>query len=261
MRGVQLGTAIGATVTPLATKVSGFDHVILTKRTPPQTLEALRRRPWIWDLVDFFPQPESNAWDCDKSVAWVRQRIEEAKPSAIIWPTERMREDCDTGLPGLVLPHHHRIGIGSNPIRQKVRKVGYEGSPRYLGKFHPILTEECRKRGWEFVVNPACLTDLDIAVAFRDPTGYASHHWKSHVKLANCHASGTPFVGSAESGYLENRSGAEYWAKDASGIRMSFDWLEDQSGREQISDRFRAMAYPVERAAADLKRFLCELSY
>jgi hypothetical protein len=162
-------------------------------------------------------------------------------------------------LPGLVLPHHHRIGIGSTPIRGQVSRVGYEGAPAYLGHWRPILEAECAKRGWLFVVNPSSLADLDIVVAFRDGSGYVGRNWKSAVKLANAHASGTPFVGQQESGYLEQATGAEYWAEARGQLSMSFDWLEDQGAREAISDRFRQKAFPVEHAAAKLKEFLSAL--
>ena len=65
-----------------------------------------------------------------------------------------MREDCDTGLPGIVLPHHHRVGIERNPIRENITRVGYEGSPGYLGQWERVIRQECQRRGWEFVVNP-----------------------------------------------------------------------------------------------------------
>lgn len=259
MRGEQLGKAMGATVLPNATDAGGFDIAVVVKRTPPAVIAALRGRKWVWDVVDAYPQPESYAWTRGRAVQWIRDRIGALKPAGVIWPTQRMSEDCDTGLPGMVLPHHHRIGIAPNPIRAEVKRVGYEGSPGYLGRWEPILRKECERRGWEFVINPPRLADLDIVVAFRD-CGYVSRHWKSGVKLANAHASGTPFVGLPESGYLETACGAEYWADNADDIRMSFDWLTDQSAREHVSDRFRQGAYSVDHAAKDLTEWLSSIS-
>jgi hypothetical protein len=37
---------------------------------------------------------------------------------------------------------------------------------------------------------------------------------------------------------------------------MAFDWLESQSAREQVSDRFVQAAYTVDAAAKDLMAFL-----
>ena len=213
----------------------------------------------MWDIVDAYPQPHAYQWDRIEAVTWLRRKIAELRPTAIIWPNEKMREDCDTRLPGIVLPHHHRVGIKPNPIRPKVRVVGYEGAAAYLGWWRPMLEEECAKRGWAFVVNPESLADVDIIAAFRDKCGYVGRNWKSAVKLANAHASGTPFVGNPEAGYLEQAAGAEYWADSRSQIAMSFDWLEDQGAREAISDRFRQKAFPLEHAAKMLKDFLSGL--
>lgn len=254
MRGEQLGAAVGGDVRPMCGS-SGYDFTVVVKRTPPELMASIRGR-WAWDIIDAYPQPNAYGWSRQEAIDWVRNKTIALKPTAIIWPNERMRQDCDAGIPGIVIPHHHRIGIRSNPIRKQVKTVGYEGAAAYLGKWRKILEDECAKRGWCFVVNPSSLAELDIAVAFRDESGYVGRHWKSHVKLANAHASGTPFVGQQESGYLEQASGAEYWADSRAQLAMSFDWLADQSAREAISDRFMAKAFHVERAAAMLKEFL-----
>lgn len=258
MRGQQLGTALRADVKPM-TGPTDHDVTVVVKRPPPEVIAQLRWKKWAWDLVDFYPQPESYQWDKAGAVAWVRKKITDLSPAAIIWPNQRMREDCDTGLPGLVLPHHHRIGIQANPIREQVCKVGYEGHHSYLGKWEGILREECRRRGWEFVINPPQLADLDIVTAFRHRGGYVCKHWKSGIKAQNAYASGTPLVCQPESGYLENATGAEYWAETPQQLAISFDWLLDQGAREAISDRFLQKSFHVEHAAKQLKEFLSGL--
>lgn len=258
MRGVQLGEALGATVTPNATDARGFDLAVVVKRTPAPTIDAIRqaRLRWVWDIVDAYPQPEAYEWGRSEAIGWVRARLRDLRPAAVIWPNARMREDCDVGLPGMVLPHHHRVGIAVNPIRERVQRVGYEGAAAYLGRWADVLRDECARRGWQFTINPRRLSDLDIVVAFRDRGGYVSRHWKSGVKLANAHGSGTPFVGQREYGYTETASGAEYWAEDRAGLRVALDWLESRGAREAVSDRFLQKAYPVETAAASLGTFL-----
>lgn len=258
VRGEQLGEALGATVQPVATNARRFDCALVVKRVPDITLAAIRaaRIPWVFDAVDFYPQPAAYGWSCGEASTWVRKKLTALKPSAVIWPNQRMREDCDTGLPGLVLPHHHRPGIAANPIRERVQTVGYEGAPAYLGRWGQRLQAECGRRGWRFVVNPKRLADVDIVIAMRDGGGYVSRHWKSNIKLANAHGSGTPFVGQAECGYLETATGAEYWAEDEASLATAFDWLESQGAREAVSDRFLQRAFPVEHAAADLGAFL-----
>lgn len=256
MRGEQLGAALGATVLPNARSAEGFDVSIVVKKTPGHVIEAVRRGRWLWDIVDTYPQPEAYAWGREQAVAWVRTRLDALRPTGVIWPTQHMRDDCDPGLPGLVLPHHHRIGIEPNPIRSEIKTVGYDGAPSYLGRWGDWVRAECNMRGWQFVINPARAADVDILVALRDGGGYVCQHWKSGVKLANAHASGTPFVGQPECGYIENQTGGEQWVGGAKAVGSAFDELELRAARLDIAERFRRKAYPVERAAADLRKFL-----
>lgn len=261
VRGAQLGEACGATVKAKASTYDCSDHdlVVVVKRAG-EVLQAVRRstRKWVLDVVDFYPQPLCHQWNREASIAWVRSQVKAMNPSAVIWPTGRMQDDCSDGRPSIVLPHHHRPNIKANPVRDRIELVGYEGSTRYLGGWEALLVRECRRRGWRFVTNPQHLADLDIVVAVRGDQwdSYAARHWKSNVKLANAHASGTPFIGNPEWGYMETQSGCEYWVDDGNHLAQAFDLLSPQSAREQVADRFRGRAYPVERAAADLRAFL-----
>lgn len=257
-RGVQLGAAAQALVTkaPTLAECKAADVIVIVKRIGEDVLATIRRSgtPFVFDVVDFYPQPGCASWSAQEAIGWVKGRLKRLAPDGVIWPNQRMRHDCDIGLPGFVLPHHHRPEIRRNPIREQVAVVGYEGAASYIERCRSQIEAECTRRGWSFVVNPAHLADLDIVLALRcGPWDcYATRHWKSNVKLANAHGSGTPFIGQAESGYVEAASGAEYWVESASGLSVCFDWLADQSTREQIGDRFFQKAYPVERAAADL---------
>lgn len=265
VRAEQLGAACGAEVKANAslTDCQAADLIVVVKRTPPALLQNIRasKRPWVLDVVDFYPQPASYVWSKSEAVTWVRQQIKALSPDALIWPNRQMAEDCDIALPSVVLKHHHRPGLRCNPIRESVQTVGYEGSARYLERWADALEKECARRGWRFVVNPDDLTALDIVVAFRSGRwdGYVSRHWKSAVKLANAHGSGTPFVGQKECGYLETASGAEYWAETPKELATCFDWLTPQDNRQLVSDRFLQKAYTVDMAAADLKEFLGSL--
>ncbi len=261
-RGEQLGAALGAAVKTFATlsDVRASDLAIVVKRVPPAVLGALRRagRQWVYDIVDAYPQPTASGWTRNQAIKWTRSLIRDLQPTAVIWPNARMRDDCEIDLPGLVLPHHHRPGIRLNPIRETVKIDAYEGAPRYLAGWPDRIERACMARGWAFVVNPPNLADADIVVAFRggEWTGYVQRHWKSNVKLANAHGSGTPFIGQQECGYTETATGAEYWAESAEDLRVCFDWLESQTTREQVRDRFLQSAFPVERAAARLAEWL-----
>lgn len=265
-RGDQVGHALGARVKPAAglSDFAASDLTVVVKRCPDARLDALRaaRKPWVFDCVDCYPQPECSDWSADQATAWVRRRLDYLKPSAVIWPNERMAVDVGFDGPSTVIYHHHRPGIRSNPIRKEVRLVGYEGRAVYMESWRAQVEAECDKRGWRFVLNPEHLADVDIVLALRGSewNGYAQRHWKSNVKLANAHGSGTPFIGSPESGYMETRSGAEYWAEGIGSLRTAFDWLTEQRNREQISDRFRQCAIPLESVLPKYREFLCSVA-
>jgi hypothetical protein len=95
-------------------------------------------------------------------------------------------------------------------------------------------------------------------VAFRGTgfNGYVQRHWKSNVKLANAHGSGTPFIGQRECGYLETQTGLEQWAECPDDLDNCFDILAGQYHRQTISKAFLAKRYTVGDAARDLKGFL-----
>lgn len=215
IRGEQLGKAIGATVERQAAKVKGYDLCVIVKRCPPDLLHRIRQAglPIVYDVVDGYPQPHGNQWGRDECMGWLRGRIAELKPIGIVAATQAMAKDCaEFGVPVLALPHHARPGQRINPIRERVQKVGYEGGVQYLGKWQAIIESECAARGWQFVLNPAALADVDICVAVREADGYAARNYKSNVKLANAQGSGTPIICNREAGYIETATGGELFA-------------------------------------------------
>jgi hypothetical protein len=262
VRGVQLGEACGATVKARANlqDCQQADYIVAVKRAAPDLLYAIRQsgRPWALDVVDMYPQPMCTGWHQAKAIRWVKTQIAELQPTGVIWPNARMREDCDTGLPGIVLYHHYRPGSAINTIREHVALVGYEGSPNYIGEWLEPIKAHCAERGWQFVINPPSLADMDIVVACRgsEYNGYAQSHWKSNVKLANAHGSGTPFTGPRECGYLETESGLEQWVETPDDLRDCLDRLNEQYHRQQVSKAFLASRYSVDDAARDLLGFL-----
>ena len=266
IRGKQMGTALGATIRPIATSadIGTSDLVVVIKSACESLIDDLHRsrRPWVLDILDGYPQPESSFWDRGQAVAWVRRRIEQWQPTAVIWPTRRMQLDCEVELPSLVLPHHYRPGIARNPIRTRIGKIGYEGDVEYLDGWHGAVHDECRRRGWRFVVNPKSLADVDIVLALRGVArgGYVNRHWKSNVKLANAHGSGTPFIGQRECGYLETACAAELWAENMEELGDAFDRLTPNPVRARIAMQFLQAAYSLEEMAGVLKRFLKTLA-
>jgi hypothetical protein len=211
----------------------------------------------VYDVVDAWPQPVGNEWDESEVKEWLYSEIQRIQPDAAIAATGRMAEDLRAfDIPVLWLRHHHRPGIRRNSIRQRITVVGYEGSPSYILKWNEAIRHACANIGASFVVNPDTLADCDVVLALRDSKGYAPRNWNSAVKLENAHASGTPWIGCNEAGYVEIATGCEYWADSPSQLRTSLEWLHDQSTRELVHDRFVDSAYSVGHAAADLRRFL-----
>ncbi len=264
IRGVQLAEALGpaAWAEPMAPRTDLAAIVVGVKRIPSELLFRLRGVPLVWDVVDAWPQPHGNEWDENLCRRWFEGEFERLKPAGIIAATRRMAQDvAGYGVPVLWLPHHHRPKIKPNPIRDQVRAVGYEGATDYIAKWRPAIERECERIGARFVVNPQHLADVDVVLALRGSTGYAARNWKSGVKLANAHGSGTPWIGGREAGYVETGTGCEYWADSPEELRIALDWLQDKSAREQIADRFRAAAFPVEKAARKLEEFLCALKF
>lgn len=238
IRGVQLGEAIGATVERESPKPKGYDLCIIVKRAPPDLLHRIKvaKVPIVLDVVDGYPQPIGNTWDREQCLAWLRGQIASIKPVGIVAATAVMAKDCrEFSLPVLTLPHHPRPGQRVNPIRERVQKVGYEGG-NYLGMWDSFLRVECAARGWEWVINPAALADLDIVVAVREANGYAARSWKSNIKLANAQATGTPCIVNREAGYLETATGGELFADTTGEMVAALDKLADYETRKTAAN-------------------------
>jgi hypothetical protein len=260
IRGEQIGRALGATVKPHATvqDIRAHDVVLVVKRVPDELLQALRRadRPWVYDIVDAYPQKLGGFMGRAEAVNWARDWIAHLEPTSVIWPNERMRQDLHAT--GAVVYHHARPGIAPNPIRERILTVGYEGRATYLEGWHDAIERECKRIGATFNPAPLKLADVDVLLALRGPQwrSYPSIHWKSNVKLANAQASGTPIICNREDGYIETHTSGEYWCDTPEELRQSFDWLESQQARQGAALWLRTKQWPVEEAAEQVREVL-----
>lgn len=266
IRGEQLGAAIGADAVLRASKVKGYDLAIVIKRPPADLLTRLRMAhvPIVWDIVDAWPQPDGNSWGKSSCVEWLRSELEAVNPQAIVASTSRMAVDvieAGAKVPVLWLQHHARPNQEVNPIRQRVMTIGYEGGEQYLGERRTWLETECARRGWNFVINPPSLSQLDIIVAFRHLIGYAATHWKSNVKLANAQGTGTPCVLAREAGYEETASGAELWADTPQELREALDTLAPYAVRKERSQKLLAAAPTLDVIASRYRTWLGHLKF
>ncbi len=262
IRGEQLGAAIGADVIPRAIEVKGYDLAILVKRPPLDLIMRLQRPrvPIAYDVVDAWPQPQGNDWIERQCKAWLAERIGIIRPAAIVAATQAMARDCAVfGVPVLWLPHHARPGLGVNPIREQVARVGYDGGPQYIGEWIPVLEEACAARGWSFHVKPDAISELDIVVALRDQKGYGPKAWKSNVKLANAQGSGTPVICNREAGYLETATGGEEWADTKAEVLAALDRLAPAEVRRAVAAKLLSGAPRLEAVAASYRAWLATL--
>lgn len=236
IRGFQMAKAIGATVLPNAPLevMRKHDCIILVKRPTADLVADLRRSGArvIHDLVDAWPQPAGNEWPADKMLAWLRQTVEDVQPDGVICATKAMQIDVNA-LPETVRPltaaiyHHARAHYVTAPphARSEVRTVGYEGGRNYLGRFEPLIREECMRRRWAF--DTESIAGADVVICLRDAAGYGPRAWKSNIKAANAQALGIPMLCSPEAGYQETTTGGVIWIEQFRDIRPAFDALAD----------------------------------
>lgn len=262
IRGEQLGAACAGSISSPASQqaLADAEMVVVVKRCTDKLLRELhdQDKRWVFDALDFYPQPECTTWSKKYAIDWVRKEIDRLNPNAIIWPNQQMMLDCSDGRPERVLYHHHRSSLIRNVPQDRPLVVAYEGSEKYLEHWNGFLQRECSKRGWTFVVNPSLLSNADVVVALRGPrfSGYAQFNWKSNVKLANAQGAGVPFIGQPEKGYLETTTGAELFVITEQDLSNALDKVSSLQVRERMSLVQLGNRYSVDQAARDLKEFL-----
>lgn len=264
IRAVQLGVQMGiAKVQANATRFDGIDVVVGVKRVSDGVVKAVRRAglPFVWDVVDAWPQPTGNHWGTDAARTWIANELARVRPNYVVAPTAAFAEDLARwGLFDptrmVVLRHHANPAFAPRPTRTHVAVVAYQGGAHYLGRWEQSLERACTVRGWRFVVNPDDMGAADIVVALRDYQGWPARRWKSNVKLANAQALGRPFIGSRECGYEETQSGVERWANCDAQLDAAFDELVPYEQRVQIGNRMAAAAPKIATVANQYAEFL-----
>lgn len=255
IRGEQVAAALGgvATTNPTSKQIESADAVIVVKRLSGSVLNRIRSVgvPWLYDVLDAWPQPAGNAWPREQATEHMRRKIRMMAPAAVIYATARMADDI--GLPGRTIYHHHKPKLAPAGIRNHILRVGYEGRAIYLGAWEHALRIECAKIGAEFLVNPLSLSCCDVIVAFRSGAwaGYATKHWKSNVKLANAHALGLPVILNSECGYKETATGAEIFIDSPLALAGAFAEIQSRERRFEISDHLLEGRRSIESAAAE----------
>ncbi len=263
IRGRQLGAAIGASVVDRASlrEMQAADIIVVVKRATEDIVERVRAsgRPWVYDMVDGWPQPAGNEWNKDRATDWLRNLFAHLRPTAAVFATSQMQGDSAFRGPSLVLPHHAWPKYAAQPVKNQVSRVGYEGGEQYLGKWRRLVDAECRRRGWEFVVN-GDMASCQIGVALRDVGGYAAKAWKANTKLANIQSLGLPAVVSDEAGYREFGSVAQAAVVDEFELRQAFDAFAPMDTRAELGWIAQKAAPRLDAVAKKYQEWLCAIA-
>lgn len=256
VRGEQIGHAMGATVKQHVTVADckAHDVILVVKRCSDEMVRNIRAsgRPWLFDILDAYPQKDCEKWNANQSRAWLKGEIRRLQPTDVIFPNQKMRSDADLEL-SPVIYHHARPGQPINPIRTELKVLGFEGHPRYLGDLMNLVLKICEKHNFDFLMNPSNLASLDVVLAIRAApwNSYPAHNWKSNVKLANAHATGTPFIGPDENGYVETAAGGELLSASPQMLERYILSLRSQAARWDIQQKFLKAARSLDVAAAE----------
>ncbi len=221
--------------------------------------------PLIWDVLDWWKQPEENARPLAGHIAAVQAQAREIGNPTLIGATQAMADD----IGGIYIPHHSRPGLTPAPIRERATTVVYEGTKKYLGSWHRAIESACAEMDLTFVINPPDLREADIVVAFRGEQwdGAICRRWKSGVKYVNAIAVGRPMLTQPSETASEIRTPGcilNMNIRDAlvdvlrvcqplgyrQFIARACLELAPLYTRDEVSDRYRALFRQVTRQAA-----------
>jgi len=266
IRAKQIAPLIEARVDPQLLKPTLCKAVILIKMPEKPLLARIRKfnLPIISDPQDCWPQNDKlnmNNHDKDTMIEWFDSSLKHVNPELVITASSKMQEDCENlGFKSVVIHHHCRPKIKINPIREQLSTVGIEGTPKQVGNWTKRLEKICTSLGLQFNANLDATRDalhtFDVLVSQREHTGYASKNWKSNVKLANAHGSGTPSIFTREQSYIDTAIGSELWAETEEQIIESLIKLKDYELRKSINQEFLEHTQTINNIASQYKELI-----
>lgn len=251
---------------PNRSELMGIDLVCFVKKPSPDVLSLVRelRIPFVLDIVDSWAQPNdglavNGAESARNLFAPVWKNID---ADAYIFPNRRMERDLGSLVGSrTVIYHHYWPNIPSNPVRETVSTIGYEGAD-YLGEWEDRIRTYCSLRGVRFVINPISYSEMDVVVIVRGGVhgNFLARNYKSNVKVANAFGSGTPaVVHCGEFSAQETDNGDIYFFSDQRrSLERQLDLLvEDFDRRKNISARFLEAAFPysIQRITDQIESF------
>src|SRR5438132_31157 len=129
IRGKQIADAIGGLAVLNATDdhIRSADIIVIVKSFTRDLVNRIKKlgKPIVYDILDFWPQPEGNVWGREEAINQARYAILHSGASFIIASTHKM-EEIDGNMPGVAVPHHAMPSLTSQSIREKVIAVGYQ---------------------------------------------------------------------------------------------------------------------------------------
>ncbi len=258
MRGRQLGAALGARVctAPSESDLRWADVVVLIKRAGLAWCDYVHTfdKPIVWDALDFWEQPSQNGLSEMDARALLQRTIAKIRPTLTIGATQAMADACG----GVYLPHHSWEGLTPTLPRAEVTTVGYQGKKMYLGRWFQTVNDECERRGWTFVANPADLRTCDLLVAFRDGQwdGWMCREWKSGVKIINAIAAGRPIITQPSAAFSELPycgSSVEDLSERLTVALSLWDYADD---RAALAVQSRAAEFTLQSVASRYRQIL-----
>lgn len=195
--------------------LDAYDVFVIVKRYRRQLAELLQEhgKLVVYDVVDPWLQPDEGLEHdtLPRAIAFFSDLLRGQAVDGVIFPNEAMLGDYAHLVSNPIrLYHHFRAESRPIEVRREVRTLGYEGRADYLGDFEPMLRRLCDRFGLELVLNPDCLSRIDVGFAGRSgPHGsLIARRYKSNVKLANLFGCGIPAIAHRrESSYRETDNG------------------------------------------------------
>lgn len=265
LRAKQIAPYLNARLDPNFTN-NKCDLLILVKKPEPPILKKIVKSkvPIIWDIQDSWPQTLTNNLSQSSRedfLNYYSDLLDKIKPKIIISATSQMKKDMEElGYRSVIINHHCRKDINLNPIRNELNIVGIEGNPKQFGNWIDRMTNICNKINLTFKYNLDTTKDklhlFDLVVNIRAHNGYGAKYWKSNIKLANAHGSGTPAICSREQGYLDNACGYERWADTEEEIIAAIEELRPYEVRKEIHEQFLRYKISIEDVVKEYQNLI-----
>lgn len=186
-------------------QIDHFDVFCFVKRFDNNWARRMREagKRVVYDIVDPWKQPQDGQLytDLDSIRGYFQQMLEPLALDSVIFPNQAMRNDLEAVVPRAVTIYHHwRPGLQPIVVRDRARTVAYEGETRFLGPWHEIVREACRKLGLQLRCSGSALQRADIGFAARGGKHgtLLPKRYKSNVKMANMLALGLPTIADAD---------------------------------------------------------------